>query len=175
MISDGDYQIDRARPGDAPELARVYVETWRSAYAGILPARVLLNMQTAIHEVRFARWIGQQNGKQFVLTARVDGHRIAGLASAGHARGHARTTGEIYTLYVDPDWQGLGIGKDLLKTSLRRLSGAGFRKAILWVLAENPSRFFYEAHGGVRAAERVERLWNTDLREISYHWTTLPA
>ena len=39
---------------------------------------------------------------------------------------------------------------------------------MLWVLSGNPSRFFCEAAGGVRTAERTERLWGTDLKEISY-------
>ena len=31
-------------PGDARGIARVHVETWRSAYAGILPDRVIVQM-----------------------------------------------------------------------------------------------------------------------------------
>jgi len=180
MMTDGDIRVDNARAGDAAALARVYVDTWRTSYAGILPDHVLLTMDASVHEIRFARWIDQQSDRLFVLAARssslrTGGDRIVGLASAGHARGRPATTGEIYTLYVDPDWQGLGIGRSLLRSCMARLRGAGFRQAILWVLADNPSRFFYEAAGGIRAAERVERMWNTDLREVSYVWTELGA
>lgn len=174
-MMDGDIRVDNAKAGDAAALARVYVETWRTTYAGILPDQVLLNMQASVHEIRFSRWIDQQSDRLFMLAARTGSGRIVGLASAGHARGQPTTTGEIYTLYVDPDWQGRGIGRSLLRSCMARLGGAGFRKAILWVLADNPSRFFYEAAGGIRAAERVERLWNTDLREVSYLWTELGA
>ena len=33
-----------ARPADAEAIARVYVETWRAAYVGLLPDRVLLDL-----------------------------------------------------------------------------------------------------------------------------------
>ena len=36
--------IRPARPDDADAIARINVETWRDAYAGILPDRVLVNV-----------------------------------------------------------------------------------------------------------------------------------
>ena len=47
--------------------------------------------------------------------------------------------------------------------------------AIIWVLAANPSRFFYEAMGGKRVGEREEKMWGTKLREIAYGWPDLAA
>jgi len=166
-------RIERARPPDAGPLARVYVETWRSAYAGLLPDRVLVAMQTSVHEARFGRWIAQQSDRQFILVARVPKAGVVGLCNAGRARGRPQTEGEVYLLYVDQDWQNRGIGRALLQAALRGLRAGGYRRAMLWVLADNPSRFFYEAAGGVRAAERTERLWGTDLPEICYLWPDL--
>ncbi len=39
--------IRRADADDAAAIARVYVETWRSAYPGMLPDRVLIGMSVA--------------------------------------------------------------------------------------------------------------------------------
>ena len=171
MTAPDGLRIERARPGDAGPLARVYVETWRAAYAGLLPDRVLVAMQESVHRARFAGWIGRQSDRQFILVARAQNAGVVGLCSAGQARGGPETEGEIYLLYVDQDWQNRGVGRSLLRAALRGLRAGGFRTVILWVLADNPSRFFYEATGGVRAAERTERLWGTDLREISYVWS----
>jgi hypothetical protein len=41
------------------------------------------------------------------------------------------------------------------------------------VLAQNPSRFFYEAMGGRRVGERMESLWGLELPEIAYGWPDL--
>ena len=40
----------------------------------------------------------------------------------------------------------------------------------VWVLAGNPSRFFYEAIGGRRIALRTERMGDEDVQEIAYGW-----
>lgn len=167
--------IEQARPEDAGQLAKVYVETWRAAYAGLLPDRVLVAMRESAHEARFAGWIGRQTDRQFILAARAPGPGVIGLCSAGRARGGPKTDGEIYLLYVDQDWQNRGVGRSLLRAALRGLRAGGYGRAMLWVLAGNPSRFFYEAAGGVRTAERTERLWGTELPEIGYAWPDLDA
>ena len=55
------------------------------------------------------------------------------------------------------------------------LRSAGVSDAYLWVLAGNPSRFFYESMGGTRIAERQESFAGTLLDEIAYGWTDLGA
>ena len=44
---------------------------------------------------------------------------------------------------------------------------------MIWVLADNPARFFYERMGGRRVGERDERLWGALLHEIGYGWSSL--
>lgn len=173
MTAPDGLRIERARPEDAGQLARVYVDTWRAAYAGLVPDRVLVGMSVSVHKVRFAGWIGQQTDRQFILVARAPDSVVVGLCSAGRARGKSETDGEVFLLYVDQDWQNRGIGRALLNAALRGLRQGGYSRAMLWVLAGNPSRFFYEAAGGMRAAERKERLWGTDLPEICYLWPDL--
>ena len=73
-----------------------------------------------------------------------------------------------------PDWQDQGHGRDLLTAILRAMRSAGFNGAVLWVLARNQSRFFYEAMGGRQVAQRDEQLWQTSLPELAYGWRSLP-
>ena len=53
------------------------------------------------------------------------------------------------------------------------LIGGDHDSALLWVLATNPSRFFYEAMGGRRIAERDEKFWGHRLHEVAYGWRLL--
>jgi hypothetical protein len=46
---------------------------------------------------------------------------------------------------------------------------------VVWVLTDNPSRFFYQAMGGKAAATRDEPLWGTIVRQTAYHWPDLAA
>ena len=104
------------------------------------------------------------------------GFRVVGFASCGPAvSGPAGFAGEVYTLYVLPDWQERGVGRALLGACFAALRSAGLGSALIWVLADNPSRFFYEAMGGTRVGERDETLWGVVLHEAAYGWPDLAA
>jgi L-amino acid N-acyltransferase YncA len=163
--------IREAHAVDAPAIARVHVESWRSAYAGLLPDTVLVQMCQHTHTARWARVLGQRRNREIVLVAQAGKHGVIGFGSCGRGRekrlAHA---GEIFTLYILPEFQNIGIGRQLLSRLFDAMVARGMRSAVVWVLAENPSRFFYETMRGRRVAERDETLWNTLLHEIAYGW-----
>jgi GNAT superfamily N-acetyltransferase len=172
MTAEGLQSIVRmAGPEDAAGLARVYVETWRTTYAGMVPDKVLLEMSEATQAARWARSIAR--GDELVLVAEDGGKGIVGMSSGGRARGEHGCKAEIFTLYVLPDEQGRGVGRALLAGMFGEFLEQSLDSAIIWVLAANPARFFYEATGGKRSVEREERLWGTDLPEIAYIWRDL--
>lgn len=165
-------RIRVARVGDAAAIALVYIESWRSAYAGLVPDAVLTGMSLSKQR---RRWVSQIASGDTVMVADHPTHGIVGVGSCGLCRDvRFAGSGEIYTLYLLPDWQDQGYGRELLAAMLRAMRSAGFDAAVLWVLARNPSRFFYEAMGGERVAEREEQLWGTMLPEIAYEWRPLP-
>ena len=171
------FQIRRAVAGDARGIARVHVETWRSAYAGILPDRVIVQMSVDDKAAAWRQLVQLQNAAEAVLVAVTEDKTVAGFASCGPAGPGSMPgyDGEIHTLYVQPDWQEQGIGRGLLCGCLRVLAAADISAAFLWVLAGNPSRFFYEAMGGKRIGERDEALWGTLVPEIAYGWRDLSS
>ena len=68
-----------------------------------------------------------------------------------------------------------GVGRALLTRMFAEFLAQNLDSAIVWVLAANPARFFYETVDGKRSAEREERLWGADLPEIAYIWRDLTA
>ena len=173
-LSDLDVTVRLGRVADASGIARTYVETWRPTYAGMVPDRVLLEMSEDIQRERWHRSLDRPGG-ELVSVAEDRRHGIVGFAGGGAGRDSGDFGAEVFTLYVLPDAQGSGIGRGLLAHMFRAFGRAGVNSAMLWVLAENPSRFFYEAVGGERVAEREERLWGTNLPEIAYGWPDLKA
>ena len=162
--------VRTAIPSDASGIADIHVETWRDAYAGLLPDRVLLGLSEQRHA---AQW-RQHMVRDRVKVAVDNRHGTVGFGSAGQARsGGLPYEGEIYTLYVRPDFQGRGIGGKLLIALFEALLRDGVESAMLWVLADNPARFFYEAMGGKWAAVRDENLWGVTLPERGYAWADL--
>ncbi len=176
--------IRRAGTADARAIARVHVECWRTAYAGILPDRVMVDMSVDDKASFWRRMVLRAGSRESVLVASVTGAsaargEVVGFASCGAAEraaiGPGGFDGELHTLYVLSDWQEQGLGRALLCGGFRALKRSGFNAAFVWVLAQNPSRFFYEAMGGRRVGERVESLWGTELPEIAYGWPDLEA
>jgi len=165
--------VRTARSADAEAIAKVYVETWRTTYAGMVPDKVLLDMSEEVQSVRWARAFRHQG--ELIMVAEDAGMGVVGMASGGRARGKSGLEAEVFTLYVLPDLQGHGVGRGLLTGMFGAFRARGLNSAIIWVLAPNPARFFYESVGGARIAERQERLWGADLPEIAYGWPDLKA
>jgi GNAT superfamily N-acetyltransferase len=107
-----------------------------------------------------------------VHVAEIDG-RIVGFAGGGRARDGAPAgyVGEVYALYVDPDRQGQGIGKTVLRAVAEGLVERGLVPIVIWTLFDNPaSRGFYESRGGVVVGEKRELFDGYELHEVAYGW-----
>ncbi len=166
--------IRPATVADAAGIAHVHVESWRSTYPGMLPDRYLVGLSTASHE---RRWRGLLSGapprgrRTFVASA---GGRIVGFASCGPQRtGLHGFAGEFYALYLIDQAQGMGMGRRLLASMAQHLLAANSQAAVVWVLRDNPSRFFYEQLGGQLLAEQPISFAGAKLMEVAYGWTDL--
>ena len=161
-----------ARETDFQDIAQVYIETWRDSYAGTLPDRVLIDMKKEKLMVSFSQTL--QHHSEVLVVAEDIKEGIVGMGSAGRNRDRrSKYLGEVYTLYVHPCHQNKGIGKMLLSRLFNELTKFDIYSSIIWVLAGNPSRFFYEVMGGKITGIREETLWGTTLKEISYGWIDL--
>jgi hypothetical protein len=102
-----------ARAGDADDLARVQVASWRSGFAGIVPPSLLGELTgeeaSAVWRDRWREAIGNPpTSRHRVLTAVTDGvpREVVGFVSAGPATDADRwpgTDAEIYEFRVAPD------------------------------------------------------------------------
>ena len=168
----------RLRPGayeDAAALARVHVATWRDAYAGILPTDMLVSMSEDRQTRYWRAALMRRRANEAITVATVD-EALVGFGTCGPARGSDATrTGEVQMLYVAHDYQELGLGRALLRALFAALRRHRMEHAIIWVVAQNPARFFYEAMGGAPQAERTESLWNTDVTTVGYVWEDIDA
>lgn len=169
-------RIRRARSSDAAAIAGVHVETWRTAYPGLVPSHVLARLSLPGQAQEWARQLARLRHAESILVAERPGTGVVGFGSCGAARvGRLAHDAEIYTLYVAPEQQNQGIGRALLLRLFAALASQGFGAAMVWVLAQNPSRFFYEAMGGRKIAEREERIWNTTLHQAAYGWNDIDS
>jgi len=170
-------EVRPARPADAVAIAAVHVAVWRTAYAGILPDSYLARMSVTRHAGHYGAGIRAGAGV-FVATVTDaelppgGGPRVVGFATAGGARGTGRTLaqGEIETLYVLGDWRERGIGRALIQAAANRLRGLGYQSCFLWVLRDNPSRWFYERLGGRAAMDMEIQIAGHPVIQTAFVW-----
>jgi ribosomal protein S18 acetylase RimI-like enzyme len=165
--------IRSARPSDARAIARLDVETWRTTYAGVLSATYLVGLSAPRREFAWRMAILRDPGDVRVA---VDADAVVrGFGSCGPSRSERHFPGEVFTLYVAPDWQNLGIGRRLLQALFQRLTASGLDAAIVWVLRDNPARFFYERVGGRLVSHKPIPVGGTLVEALGYGWPDLPA
>ncbi len=164
------FGIRPARSADATAIARVHVEAWRSAYAGIIPARTLTDMRASRIAPHYEASIRHGHA---VLVAQPEGaDEPVGFVTAGRARGNALADGEVETLYVLDDWRERGIGRHLIKGAASLLARPPLRcrSVFLWVLSDNPSRWFYERLGGKAVMRSMTRVGGSPVQQTAIVW-----
>jgi L-amino acid N-acyltransferase YncA len=165
--------VRAARPADAPEVARVYIESWHDTYPGVIPNALLRAMTPRGQTARWNAAIRAQ-GREAVIVAEEPRMGIIGMASLGPARDRGiGFDGEVYTLYVDPSHFGRGAGRALLNASFVLLKQRSFSSCVIWAHAKNNARFFYETMGGKLVAERSGKLMGEPTPELAFGWKPL--
>jgi ribosomal protein S18 acetylase RimI-like enzyme len=166
--------IREAASADAPAIARVHVDGWRSAYAGIMPAEFLRELSV---EKRLPGWIRLLEENKELLFVAVRNGVVRGFISGGKA--HADLPGfdsEVYAIYVDEQARGLGAGGALLRSFFEKVSSQGARSCALWVLEANSSRKFYEKLGGVLSPlKKTIEIGGEKIAGAAYAWENLGA
>jgi GNAT superfamily N-acetyltransferase len=160
-----------ARAADVPALARVRTESWHAAYRGIIPPRELAKCTPSDNAGRMQRAVANRRDGRGVLVAENDRGVVIGYVWYGPQLDRAlRFSGEIYELYIHPRWQRCGAGMLLLSAAIWRLVDRELNPVMLWVLAENEARFFYEACGGVEVGRRGIVIGGRRLTKLAFGW-----
>jgi ribosomal protein S18 acetylase RimI-like enzyme len=161
-------EVRHARPADAKSVADAHDEAWRTAYQGIIPGPELGRL---IARRGAAWWDGAiRKGSRISLLA--FGDTIAGYANYGRNRARSlHYEGEIYELYLRPEFQGLGFGRRLFTAARRDLLQGGRKSLVVWALSDNePAVGFYRALGGRAVARSSERFGGKTLEKVAYGW-----
>lgn len=165
--------IREAKREDAPGIARVQVDTWNSAYKGIVPDEVLKERTYENQEKKWLRRIFDNPGcTEFIYVAAADNGEIAGFSS-GKVSDEEGFSGNLYTLYILKEYQKQGIGSKLLKTVALRLISLDAHDMLIWAFAENSACSFYEKLGGIRVCEKMMDMGGGKIPIIGFGWKNL--
>src|SRR5437016_1496108 len=161
-------EIRRAKPADAEAVASTHDAAWRTSYRGIIPGPELEKLISR----RGPGWWENAIAKGSRVALLQFGDRVAGYANYG--RNRARSLfydGEIYELYLRPEFQGLGFGRKLFGSARRDLGQSGLHSLVVWALSDNESAVeFYRNLGGRAVARSSERFGTKVLDKVAYAW-----
>lgn len=159
------------------EIGRIQVETWRTAYAALLPAEVMESVGVAdAAQVWAAAVTTPPSDRHHVLVA-LEQDAIVGFVAIGPAEEveeadpEPDTTAGLSALLVEPRWGRRGHGSRLLAAAVEHWRTDGFTRAVVWLPEEDAvSSGFYSSAGWAR--DGYVRLLDTGtgtLREIRLH------
>jgi GNAT superfamily N-acetyltransferase len=174
-----DVSVRPAVADDVAEIARIQVDTWRFAYADVVPAAVL---QALAIETALAAWTdavtAPPSERHHVLVA-LEQERIVGFIALGPADDlqpedpEPASTALIGPLIVEPRWGRRGHGSRLMAAAVDVARADGMTRAICWIPeADRVSREFLIGAGW--APDGLVRALDTgagELREIRLHVT----
>jgi ribosomal protein S18 acetylase RimI-like enzyme len=160
--------VRRAEVSDAEAITLVHDASWRNAYDGIIPAKELSRMIAR----RGPRWWDRAIRRGTGILVLEAGGAVCGYATFGANRARDLSQkGEIYELYLAPEYQGIGLGTRLFLAARRELLRAGFGTMVVWALADNEAACrFYRNAGGRRVARATERFGDSTLAKVAYGW-----
>lgn len=173
MVSE-QASVRKAVLDDVPAIASVHVAAWKSAYAGILPDEVLAALSVEKRAAMWEKVVAEESETKHLLVAENEDSGIVGFAALGpEGSGQSDYEAELYAIYILEQYQRHGIGLALFRAGLNALVANGFRSMIVWVLADNAARHFYEALGGSQAGRRTVSVVDKHYAEIGYEWAPL--
>jgi len=159
--------VRRAVDADVDALLRIQSDTWRAAYAELVPAAALAQLSTPAAPEAWRAAVGAGGGHHVFVA--VEGEWTVGFCAAAHYGGeNGAAIAEVSTLLVEPRWGRRGHGGRLLAAAADALRGHGSEMGGAWgPEADAVSRAFYghagwEADGAVRGLDTGAGL----LREV---------
>lgn len=157
-----------AEPDDALAISETHRAAWQHAYSGVIPYRTLMAM---VERRSHAWWRRAIRGSTSILVLDVGG-TIAGYATLGLNRARSLPQeGEIYELYLRPEYQGIGLGGRLFREAKRLLASLGCKGMVVWTLADNDRAMgFYTGLGGRDIAEGAEVFDRQRLKKVAFVW-----
>lgn len=164
-------RVREAKVSDARGIAFVHVESWKTTYKNILPKEFLMNLSFKSRELYWETSIPEGN----VFVAENDEGKIVGFASCGKERsGNYKVyKGELTAIYILKEFQGKGLGKQLMKSVIKGIEKLGFNTMLVLVLEDNNSKLFYEAMGSKKIGEVEVEIAGKKLNELIYGWNNI--
>ena len=162
-------KIKKANKEGIKDVARIYVDGWRTTYNGLVPDNYLDSLSYEEAEQKWLHFLNNEN-EPFIYIAMNDAGKSIGFAS-GKSIDDENFDGELYSLYLFQECRGLGVGRQLVSAIAKHFKEKGITSMMVWVMEQNKSGLgFYERMGGKEYLRRKSEFGGTVVEDVAYGW-----
>lgn len=163
-------RIRRAIAKDIEGIAKVHLESWISTYKNIISKEYLKSITI---EKRVKLWRQNFELGNYILVAENESHQIVGFVDTDYKNLYSANDTKVTSIYILDDYQGFGLGKQLLRAILIHLYKSGYTKVYVEVLTDNKSKNFYQHFGATKVIEKEITIGKQNISETIYVWNDL--
>lgn len=161
-------KIRNVKKEDLFAVAEIGVNSWKTAYKGIINDEYLDNLSI---EENYQKRLKDYTKNGFIVAELQN--EVVGFCryrkGNNYKDEYPEVDCEICALYVKPEYKRNGIGKELVNYVINEFKENGYSKMILWCLKDNyPSRAFYEKMGGIYCGENTIEKGNRKYTEVGF-------
>jgi GNAT superfamily N-acetyltransferase len=149
-----DVSVRPARPADVPEIARIQVETWSTAYTSVLPESVLAGLSADDAAPAWAAAVESPPSPHHHVLVAQEQQWVVGFTALAPADDLEEgdpdpdATAQLGPLLVEPRWGRRGHGSRLLAAAVDHARSDGMRRATVWIpTADSVSLAFLRSAG----------------------------
>lgn len=150
------FFIRKANLEDFADIASIHFKSWHAAYLNLLPESYLNNENKLLEKTKMWQELIAHPDVIVWIAYDTSNNSLGFIGYFANSDIY-----EITTLYVLPDYHGLGIGTKLMNTSLQDLLNANINAHFcLWVLETNVAAIdFYKKLGFIFSGENSEECY----------------
>ncbi len=145
-------------------MEEILVAAWQTAYTGVVDPAFAATRRTNDYAGKFRAMF--QSGEYKILAAELEA-RVVGLAT-GVLLASGLYDCETKGLYVHPERQGQGIGRELLQAMMEHFRRCGCRRMIVWTFLGVRNNGFYRAMGGTIGEEQEREFEGRSYRMAGF-------
>ncbi|MGW6385124.1 N-acetyltransferase family protein, partial [Peribacillus butanolivorans] len=143
-----------------------------STYKNIIPDEFLKKLSYDQRTDLWNRNISKEGN--YVFVAENNEGEIVGFADCGkRENNYVNNSGDLTSIYLLKEYQGKGVGKQLLKQLFLQFEELGFNRVFVEVLEDNKTRYFYEYYDANLLKSEKITIAGAELNLLIYEWNNL--
>lgn len=161
-------KIRLAASHDIQSIAKLHVDNWKNIYKGVLPSDYLNSLTYDVAEQDWIKYISQEDAYIYIATSKED--TVSGFAACKMDR-ETPGSGKLYSIHVNENYRGQGIGKQLISTVANHFLSRHINSMTLWVVETNEQAISIYKHLRAKPHKYETRYFDwVPVKQIGLIW-----